>query len=82
MKTVIDLEKMKNQPCPPFENAYVYLISRLENDYISKSNGTDRIKQELLNWDNEARTLIILNLIATLNRELPGFDPSNLFNLL
>lgn len=35
MKTPIDLEKMKDQPCNSFENAFVFFIDKLE-DYYNK----------------------------------------------
>ena len=82
MKTTIDLEKMKGQPCPPFQNAYVFFIDRLEDNNISKLNGKERIKQELSDWDVEARKQIINILIARLSKELQDFDPADLLDLI
>ena len=82
MKTPVDLEKMKSQSCPPFQNAYVFFMNRLEDNYISKLNGKERIKQELSDWDSEARKQIIDILIERLSRELQDFDPTDLLDLL
>lgn len=59
MKTLSDLEQMKNQKAIPFENAYEFLIERLVDFYIAKSNGIDRIKSELSEWDSDAKEEII-----------------------
>lgn len=64
MKTLKDLEEMKNKPNIPFGNQYDYLFMELENDYIKSRNS--RIKDILKEWDPEARELIIEELIRIL----------------
>ncbi|MFQ7166533.1 MAG: hypothetical protein ACLRQQ_13845 [Acutalibacteraceae bacterium] len=82
MKTIVDLENMKSQKCIPFESAYEYLISALEDYYIAKSNGKERIKHELSNWDSQAQSVIIETLIARISPSLQDFNPSDLRELL
>lgn len=82
MKSIIDLEKMKNQKCIPFESAYEYLISRLEDYYIAKLDGKERIKHELSNWDKEAQSAIIETLIVRISSSLQDFNPDDLRKLL
>ena len=60
--TVSDLDKMKVQDMPPFENAYERFMMLLEDFYISKSDGEERIKHELEKWDDEAKIQIINQL--------------------
>ena len=60
--TVSDLDKMKVQEMPPFENAYERFMMLLEDFYISKSDGEERIKHELEKWDDEAKIKIINQL--------------------
>ena len=55
MKTLIDLQELKNKPMSSFSNAYVYLVKDIQNDLISKSNGMERVKSKLSCWDAEAR---------------------------
>lgn len=62
MKTLKDLEKMKNETITPFGNQYDYLFARLEDYYIAKADGVNRIKAELQNWDKEAQQVIINEL--------------------
>ena len=81
MKTISDLDNMKNQSCPPFESAYEYLISSLEDYYISKMDGKARIKHELNNWDKDAKKVIIDILIKRLRPTLMDFDPNDLLEL-
>ena len=79
MKTLSSLNEMKKMNCPPFENAYEYLICSLEDYYIAKSNGLERIKYELSDWDKEARSAIIEVLIDRIEQsELMDFDPNEL----
>lgn len=59
MKTLKDLEEMKTQVVKPFGSAYEYFFMNLVNLYISKINGAERINNELLQWDMEARQVIV-----------------------
>ena len=82
MKNIIDLENMKSQKCKPYESAYEYLISSLEDCYITKSNGKERIKHELSNWDSQAQSVIIETLITRISSSLQDFHPNDLRKLL
>jgi len=82
MKTLNDLINMTNIKCQPFENQYNYLFLRLEDYYISKSDGINRIKAELSNWDDEAQNYIINNLINMLVNENYDLDVEDLQDLL
>lgn len=59
MKTLKDLEEMKTQAVKPFGSAYEYFFMNLVDWYISKVNGVERINNELLHWDMEARQVIV-----------------------
>lgn len=58
LKTIDDLMDLKNNPCPPFENAYVFFFRNLENNYISKINGDERNKAIISEYDDEAQAFI------------------------
>ncbi len=62
MKTIKDIEEMKNHKTKMFENAYNMLLMTLEDYHISKVDGAERIKQELNNWDDEAKQIILADL--------------------
>ena len=55
MKTLADLNELKNKPARPFPNAYVHLIRDIQNDLISKSDGMERAKSKLSDWNKEAK---------------------------
>lgn len=78
MNTISDLENLKNQACFPFGSAYDYLMATLEDYYIAKSNGTERIKKELENWDQESRKIIIDTLIESIGSTLQNFSGNDL----
>ena len=61
MKTVRDLEELMNkQTNPPmFGSAYNFLIERLADYLISKSDGKERVAAELKNWDEDAQSVIM-----------------------
>lgn len=83
MKTLLDLEKMKDDPVVPFENAYKHMIIRLADYYISKSNGIERIGVELKDWDEEAKKAIISEVITEI--EVTGimdFNSKELWDLI
>lgn len=83
MKTILDLENMKEQPYLPFENAYEGLLTTLADDYIGKSNGLERIKAELDDWDKEAQTSIVNSLVDRISQSgLEDFDQDELCDLV
>lgn len=63
MKTIVDLENMKLQSCPPFVSVYEYFIESLSHHYTSKHDGKERIRNELNGWDKEAQLYIVDILI-------------------
>lgn len=82
MKTMEDLEKMKLQSSIPFGNAYERLLMSLEDFYISKLDGVERIKNELKGWDKEAQLYIVDILIKRIDKEMMDFDPNDLHELI
>ena len=83
MKTLKDLEEMKKIPMIPFENQYDYLFATLEDYYIAKMDGINRIKAELKNWDIEAQKVIVNKLVEILSEdELIEFDKNEILSLL
>ena len=72
MKTILDIETMKEQPTNVFGNAYNYLIESLANDYISKLTGKERIQSELNKWDLESRSIILNDIKSSV--ESTGID--------
>lgn len=82
MKTIMDLEQMKNKSCPPFENEYEYFFSTLEDYYIGKSDGINRIKAELRKWDKDTASKIVEELInRMMNNGAVMFDVDDLSEL-
>ena len=83
MKTLKDLEEMKNITMIPFGNQYDFLFATLEDYYIAKMDGIDRIKAELKNWDNEAQKVIVNKLVEIISEdEMIGFDKNEILSLL
>lgn len=83
MQTLTDLENMKNIKCQTFYNQYDFFITRLEDDYIGKTDGLSRIKHELENWDGEAQVAIIEKLVRNISQSgIQGLDYSELRNLV
>ena len=68
MKTMHDIEKMKAQPCVPFGSVYSYFIARLSDYYISKTNGIERIMDEIAEWDAPSQEHILNCVIAEISR--------------
>ena len=62
LMTVKHLEKMKNTVTTHFSNAYNSLLMHLENNLISKSNGEQRNKDLLSDYDDEAQQQILIDL--------------------
>ena len=86
MKTLIDLEDMKKENVVGFRrgntSVFEFFFLRLENYYLSKSNGLERIKSELNDWNDEAVDYIIETLVGNINKlNLPGLNPSDLLQL-
>ena len=81
MKTVEELEDMIKQSGTPFGTAYNYLIASLSNCYVSKSNGMDLIRNELSDWDTEARSLIIKALIREIRKTGVHIDSDDIMEL-
>lgn len=83
MKTLIDLEEMKKMSMPPFGNQYDYLFATLEDYYIAKMDGIERIKAELQNWDKEAQKVIVNKLVEIISEdEMIGFDKNVILSLV
>lgn len=83
MKTLKNLEEMKNKSCEPFGNQYDYFFARLEDYYISKLDGLDRINAELQNWDDESKLIIVNKLIEIISKSgIIGFNKNELLSLI
>lgn len=59
MTSINDVIAMKKQKSVPFETQYHWLIQTIENDLISKSNGSERVRQLLSDYDLKAKILIV-----------------------
>lgn len=81
-KTLKDLNDMKNNKMSPFGNQYEFFFATLEDYYIAKLNGKERIKTELSKWDSEAQKEIV-NILADIieSDELIGFDRNDILSL-
>ena len=75
-------ENMKSQSSTMFGNAYELLLNSLEHYYLSKSDGKERIKHELENWDKEAKLHILSILAERFKLEEDDFDPNDLLGLI
>lgn len=82
MKTISDLENMKSQKSPISATAYEFFISRLEDYYISKSDGKMRIEHEFKLWDKEAQLVIANVLIKRIGQNMMDFDPNDILSLI
>lgn len=82
MKTISDLENMKSRPSTILGNAYEFLIGQLEDYYISKSDGKERIVNELKNWDKETQTIIVNTLVERISRSMINFEADDLLSLV
>lgn len=74
---------MKNKKMPPFGNQYEFFFATLEDYYIAKMNGKERIKTELSKWDSEAQKEIV-NILADIIESdgLIGFDRNDILSLV
>jgi hypothetical protein len=59
MITITDVIGMKKTKNVPFRTKYHWLFQTIENDLISKSNGAERVKQLLSDYDYSARLFIV-----------------------
>lgn len=83
MKTLKCLEEMKEKKMIPFGNQYDYFFAMLEDYYISKLNGLDRIKAELENWDKEAQRFIVNELADMITKNgIMYFDRNEIISLV
>lgn len=83
MKTVKDLEDMKSKNMIPFGNQYEYFFVTLEDYYIAKLDGKNRIKAELSNWDTEAQRVIADRLIEIISESgIVCFDKNEILSLI
>lgn len=82
-KTLKFLNDMKNKKMPPFGNQYEFFFATLEDYYIAKMNGKERIKTELSKWDSEAQKEIV-NILADIIESdgLIGFDRNDILSLV
>lgn len=82
-KTLKFLNDMKNNKMSPFGNQYEFFFATLEDYYIAKMNGKERIKTELSKWDSEAQKEIV-NILADIIESdgLIGFDRNDILSLI
>ena len=60
-----------------------FLFSRLEDYYISKSDGLERISKELTQWEIDAQERLIKDLITFIKSSYPNnLSEEELFNLI
>lgn len=65
MLTVDDIIAMKNQKNSPFGNRYTWFFMNIENDLISKSNGPNRVKSFLSDYDYGAKLYVVHQFMRT-----------------
>lgn len=82
-KTLKFLNDMKNSKMSPFGNQYEFFFATLEDYYIAKMDGKERIKTELSKWDAEAQKEIV-NILADIIESdgLIGFDRNDILSLV
>ena len=81
-KTLKDLNDMKNNKMSPFGNQYEFFFATLEDYYIAKMDGKERIEAELSNWDSEAQKEIVCKLADIIEADgLIGFDRNDILSL-
>lgn len=59
MKTINDVISMKKKKNRHFGTQYRWLIKNIENDLISKSNGSEKVPQLLSDYDETAKVFIV-----------------------
>lgn len=83
MKTLKDLKEMETKNKNIFGNQYNYFLETLENYYITRTDGIDRIKEELKNWDKDAQTFILNELSDMIVESgIVGFDRNQMLSLI
>lgn len=83
MKTLKDLEEMKNKTIVPFGSQYDYLFTTLEDYYVAKPDGVNRIKAELQNWDKESQRFIVNKLVDIISDSgIIDFDRNEILSLI
>ena len=81
-KTLKDLNDMKNNKMSPFGNQYEFFFATLEDYYIAKMDGKERIKTELSKWDSEAQKEIVCKLSDIIEtNNMIGFDRNEILSL-
>lgn len=82
-KTLKFLNDMKNNKMSPFGNQYKFFFATLEDYYIAKMDGKERIKTELSKWDSEAQKEIV-NILADIIESdgLIGFNRNDILSLV
>ena len=64
------------------QNSFEHFMNKLEDYYISKSDGIERIKSELNKWDSKARKTIIIELMKRFEKTGIVITMSNLIELV
>lgn len=64
------------------KNSFEHFMNILEDYYISKSDGIERIKSALNKWDSKARKTIIIELIKRFEKTDTVITISNLIELV
>lgn len=82
LKTIDDLENMKSQNDPIFSTAYESFISTLEDYYIAKLDGRERIAREFTLWNKDAQIAIANILIKRISQDIVDFDPTDILSLI
>ncbi|MFS0991481.1 hypothetical protein [Enterococcus casseliflavus] len=59
MTTINDVISWKHEPNEKFGSHYIFFFVNTENNLISKSNGADRINQDLKDFDYDAKLYIV-----------------------
>lgn len=82
-KTLNDLNNMKNNKMLPFGNQYEHFFAMLEDFYITKMDGKERIKAELSHWNIEAQKEIVCKLVDVIesNGLIIGFNKEDILSL-
>lgn len=82
-RTLKYLNDMKNNKMSPFGNQYEFFFATLEDYYIAKMDGKERIKTELSKWDSEAQKEIV-NILADIIESdgLIGFNRNDILSLV
>lgn len=64
------------------KNSFDHFINTLEDYYISKSDGIERIKSVLNDWDSKARKTIIIELMKRIEKTGMMITMNNLIELV